>query len=63
MKATHVVIEDVGHFLKAGEKVYIIASGEFEARVQSVNPSYKEGRWFSRLENLRPIRNLKMENK
>lgn len=63
MKATHVVLEDEAYFLKAGEKVYIIASNDFAAKVQSINPSYKDGRWVTPLENLRPIRNLKMENK
>ncbi len=63
MKATHVVIEDEAYFLKAGEEVYIIVSNHFEAVVQSTKPSYKDGRWATALENLRPIKHLKMENK
>ena len=62
MKATHVVIEDVGRFLRAGEKVYIETVFDGGVRVQSINPSYKDGLWATPLSNLKRL-NENLENK
>lgn len=59
-QATHEVINSVGRFLKKGELVYQdsaidpCAAGE-GAWWQSVNPSYKDGRWFALFSNVKPL--------
>lgn len=63
MKATHVVIDNEGMYLKCGEKVWIVyLDGGKSAQVQSVNPSYDDGLWWTAVSNLKKIV-TQMENK
>jgi len=64
MKATHVVIANEGKYLKAGEKVYIYRHepGDATCTVQSILPSFGDGRWCTWAHNLKKIF-TQMENK
>lgn len=65
MKATHTVIENEGQYLKAGEKVYILTKPDpaRDVWVQSVEPTCHDGRWYTSLSNLRPLKSTSLENK
>lgn len=67
MKATHVVITNEAHYLERGEKVCISENPLFalavgKVWVQSINPSYGDGLWSTRISNLKPLSKT-LENK
>ncbi len=54
-KPTHVIIEKEEHFLERGELVYIVRDEIDYCWVQSVNPSYKDGKWYISKDKIAPI--------
>ncbi len=54
-KPTHVIIEKEDFFLERGERVYIVRDEGHSCWVQSVNPSYKDGRWHISKAKMAPI--------